>query len=118
MASLLGVFTTIFNDFSPPGDTGYTLTGMETLVAANRDELVGTVNGTGTFARDVSHGTDLVTITGGTGRFANAWVVYRDVHGPNDWVGAHPGQHPAHRSPWTTAWRSGWEWAATRYRRT
>ena len=48
-------------------------TGSIALVAANGDELVGTLTGQGTaIAPNVAHIIENVTITGGTGRFAGA----------------------------------------------
>jgi hypothetical protein len=75
--TLLGAFTTIDNTtFTPTGPPGpvipFEITGTTAFVAANGDELLGTVNGTGDIADSVARGTNVVTITGGTGRFANA----------------------------------------------
>ena len=48
-------------------------TGAITLVAANGDELAGTLTGQGTaIAPNVAHIIENVTISGGTGRFAGA----------------------------------------------
>jgi hypothetical protein len=77
--SQLGAFTasTAFEltptGFSPP-IVPYDTTGTATFVAANGDKLVGTVTGTGTINIDTnqSSGMNVVTITGGTGRFADA----------------------------------------------
>jgi hypothetical protein len=55
---------------SVTGNT-FTLTGTETLVAANGDKLFATVTATGTFTGS-SEVTTVSTITGGTGRFADA----------------------------------------------
>jgi hypothetical protein len=77
-ASLLGAFTASGPfQYVPTGGLPvipYDLTGAVTFVAANGDELFGTVTGTGTIDTNinVSNGTTVVTITGGTGRFADA----------------------------------------------
>ena len=63
--------TTFHNDFhiSLAGDV-FTLTGTDTEVAANGDELFSTFTVTGTVSTGQSTGT--FTITGGTGRFTDA----------------------------------------------
>lgn len=58
----------------------YTLTGTETLVAANGDEVVGTVHGSGVNNSGATSGTNVVTITGGTGRFADASGFYTETY--------------------------------------
>jgi hypothetical protein len=52
----------------------YDLSGTTTLVAANGDKLFGTVSGAGTvnLATGQASGVNVVTITGGTGRFTGA----------------------------------------------
>ncbi len=74
----LGLFTSSmdfslnFTGFSPP-TSPFEITGTTTFVAANGDKLFGTVTGTGSLDSDgTSSGVNVVTITGGTGRFANA----------------------------------------------
>jgi hypothetical protein len=59
--------------YSPPF-VPYELSGSITFVAASGDQLFGTLTGTGVFDGDtnMAQGTNLVTFTGGTGRFANA----------------------------------------------
>jgi hypothetical protein len=72
--SHLGRFT-FHNDF-----TSFTLTGPDTfsftltaiIVAANGDEIFTTATGTGTLTATGSEATLVSTITGGTGRFADA----------------------------------------------
>jgi len=67
--------TTFTNDF-----TSFTLTGPDTfsftltavIVAANGDEIFTTATGTGTLTPTGSDSTLVSTITGGTGRFADA----------------------------------------------
>ena len=67
--------TTFTNDF-----TSFTLTGPDTfsftltaiIVAANGDEIYTTATGTGTLTPTGSETTLVSTITGGTGRFADA----------------------------------------------
>ena len=63
--------TTFHNDFtiSLTGDT-FTLTGTDTEVAANGDEVFSTFTVTGSLSTGESTG--VFTITGGTGRFADA----------------------------------------------
>jgi hypothetical protein len=63
--------TTFHNDFtiSLAGDT-FTLTGTDTEVAANGDEVFSTFTVTGSLSTGESTG--VFTITGGTGRFADA----------------------------------------------
>ena len=77
-ASQLGAFTASGPfQYIPTGGLPvipYDLTGAVTFVAANGEELFGTVTGTGTIntLTNRSYGTNFVTITGGTGRFADA----------------------------------------------
>ena len=63
--------------FNPPF-VPYTVTGTQTAVAANGDKLFGTLNGVGVndTATSTASGTNVITITGGTGRFANATGSY------------------------------------------
>jgi hypothetical protein len=77
----LGAFIAIDSDsFTPngPGPTviPYTVTGNETMVMANGDQIFGTVAGTGVNDSGATRGTDVVTITGGTGAFAFATGSY------------------------------------------
>jgi hypothetical protein len=83
--SHLGAFTgtadLVFTPFGLPPLFPYTVTGTETLVAANGDTLFGTVDGTGlnNTADLTAQGTNVVTITGGTGRFADATGTYTET---------------------------------------
>ena len=56
----------------------YTVIGTQTVVAANGDQLFGTLNGVGVndSATSAASGTNVITVTGGTGRFANATGSY------------------------------------------
>jgi hypothetical protein len=66
---------TFHNDFSGFTITGTTFTWTQTatIVAANGDEIFATAVGTGTLLPDgTSEATLVSTITGGTGRFADA----------------------------------------------
>jgi DNA-binding beta-propeller fold protein YncE len=75
--TLTGVLS--FTALGPPPSIPFTVTGTETLVAANGDEIFGAVSGTGTATPGHSHGTSLVTITGGTGRFSDARGFYTET---------------------------------------
>ena len=57
--------------FALVGSNGFTFTGTETTVAANGDKLFSTTSGMGTLGPPTST-TVVHTITGGTGRFADA----------------------------------------------
>jgi hypothetical protein len=63
--------------FNPPL-VPYSVTGTQTLVAGYGDRLTGTLSGVGVNNIDTSaaSGTNVITITGGTGRFANATGAY------------------------------------------
>jgi hypothetical protein len=84
--SHLGAFTgtadELFTPLGLPPLIPYTLMGTETLVAANGEELFGTVNGTGlnNTVGLTAQGTNVVTITGGTGRFAGATGTYTETY--------------------------------------
>jgi hypothetical protein len=69
--SHLGAFTfhNDFTGFTVTGDT-FTWTQTATIVAANGDEIFATAVGTGTLS--AGEATLVSTITGGTGRFADA----------------------------------------------
>jgi hypothetical protein len=55
------------------GPTTFTYTGTDALVAANGDELFSTFSGSGIFtSATTTQSTQVNTITGGTGRFADA----------------------------------------------
>jgi hypothetical protein len=70
--SLLGAVTTSQNaQFALVGPNGFSWTGTETIVAANGNELFTTVSGSGTLGPPIQS-TAVHTITGGTGRFADA----------------------------------------------
>jgi hypothetical protein len=59
--------------FSFTGPATFRYTGTDTVVAANGDELFSTVSGSGAFTSPTtSESTQVNTITGGTGRFADA----------------------------------------------
>lgn len=70
----------LFTPLGLPPVIPYAITGTETLVAANGDELFGTVNGTGVNNSGATSGTNAVTITGGTGRFADASGSYTETY--------------------------------------
>jgi hypothetical protein len=57
--------------FALVGPNGFSFTGTGTTVAANGDKLFTTTSGTGTFGPPIVT-TSTTTITGGTGRFADA----------------------------------------------
>ena len=63
--------------FNPPF-VPYAVMGTQTVVAANGDQLFGTLTGVGVndIATSAASGTNVITITGGTGRFANATGSY------------------------------------------
>ena len=55
------------------GPDTFDVTGSVTITTANGDELFGTVSGSGTTdASGDAQGTNVITYTGGTGRFENA----------------------------------------------
>ena len=62
----------LFTPLGGPPVIPFDLTGTATLVAANGDQLFGTYTGTGVNNAGGSTGSNLVTITGGTGRFTGA----------------------------------------------
>ena len=89
VGSLLGAFkitnsgSIMGTGFIPPSFVPFTTTGTQTVVAANGDQLTGALTGTGVIDDDLgtssggtSSGTNVITITGGTGRFANATGSY------------------------------------------
>ncbi|HEY1508699.1 MAG TPA: hypothetical protein VGF93_06845 [Solirubrobacteraceae bacterium] len=82
--SHLGAFIAIGNEsltpLGAPPVIPYRLTGSETLIMANGDNVFGAVNGTGVNNSGATSGTNLVTITGGTGRFANAAGSYTETY--------------------------------------
>jgi hypothetical protein len=82
--SHLGAFTATGSEslapLGPPPVIPYALTGTETLTAANGDKLFGTVDGTGVNNAGATNGTNVVTITGGTGRFADASGSYTETY--------------------------------------
>lgn len=82
--SNLGAFTATgsesFTPFGLPPMIPYTLTGTERIVAANGDKLCGTVKGTGVNNSGNAHGMNTVTISGGTGRFADATGSFTETY--------------------------------------
>jgi hypothetical protein len=70
--SLLGKVTGTSNEqFALVGANGFTWTGTGTVVAANGDKLFETISGAGTFGPPMQS-TRMDTVTGGSGRFAEA----------------------------------------------
>ena len=71
----------------PPN--GFTWTGTGTIVAANGDKLFTTISGVGTFGPPLQS-TRVDTITGGTGRFADAsgTFTYTSISGSQSIVGS------------------------------
>jgi hypothetical protein len=59
--------------FTVTGPTTFTYTGTDTLVAANGNEVFSTLTGSGAFtSTTTTQSTQVNTITGGTGRYADA----------------------------------------------
>jgi len=79
--SHLGAFTGSASLVTTVVGLSYTLTGTQTLVAANGDKLLGNLSGNGVL--DLALGTltdtNVVTITGGTGRFNDAIGTYQET---------------------------------------
>jgi hypothetical protein len=65
-------FTNDITSFTLTGPDTYSLTLTAVIVAANGDEIYTTATGTGTLTPTGSETTLVSTITGGTGRFADA----------------------------------------------
>jgi hypothetical protein len=63
----------------PAAPFPFTVTGTETLRAADGSELFGSLAGSGENTGVATEGTNLVTITGGTGRFADASGSYTET---------------------------------------
>jgi hypothetical protein len=81
LGSFTGTADLSFTPLGPPPIIPYTLSGTETLVAADGSELFGDVSGTGTnTGTGVVSSTNDVTITGGTGRFANATGSFTETY--------------------------------------
>jgi hypothetical protein len=82
--SHLGAFVSFGHEwFTPLGRSPvipYTITGTETLVTATGDELFGNVSGTGVNNSGAASGTNVVTITGGTGGLAGATGFYTETY--------------------------------------
>ena len=77
-ATHLGRFTATFNfDIHLGVMRPSTTTGSFTLIAANGDSISGTLTGQGTALNGVVTIVETATITGGTGRFANATGSFR-----------------------------------------
>jgi hypothetical protein len=72
------------HDFLTPHGPGpvipYSITGTETVIVANGDQLFGAVTGTGVNNSGATQGTDVVTITGGTGGFSGATGSYTEKY--------------------------------------
>jgi hypothetical protein len=70
-----GTFSHAFT-VTPTGPTTFTIQGVETFTAANGDELFTTFSGSATVSGfgvgETGHVTGVITVTGGTGRFAGA----------------------------------------------
>jgi hypothetical protein len=75
--------------FALVGPNGFSWTGTGTIVAANGDKLFTTISGVGTFGPPLQS-TRIDTITGGTGRFADASgaFTYTSVSGSQSIVGS------------------------------
>ena len=82
--SHLGAFVAVGNElFTPlgaPPVIPYSITGTETVVARNGDELFGSVTGTGVNKSGATRGTNVVTVTGGTGTLAGATGSYTETY--------------------------------------
>jgi hypothetical protein len=66
--------------FIPTGPATFIYAGTSALEAANGDELFSTVTGSGTFTSSTTaESTQVNTITGGTGRFADASGTYSET---------------------------------------
>jgi hypothetical protein len=65
-------FTNDFTSFTVTGPDTFSFTLTAIIVAANGDEIFTTATGTGTLTPTGSESTLVSTITGGTGRFADA----------------------------------------------
>jgi hypothetical protein len=80
--SHLGAFVALGNEsYTPlglPPVIPYSVTGTETVVAKNGDELFGSVTGTGVNNSGATKGTNVVTVTGGTGALAGATGTYTE----------------------------------------
>ena len=84
--SHLGAFVAFGNELLTPLGASpvipYSIAGTETIVAKNGDELFGNVTGTGVNNSGATSGTNVVTITGGTGALAGATGAYTErYHG-------------------------------------
>ena len=82
--SHLGEVLVLSHDFltplGPPPIIPYSITGTETVILANGDQLFGSVTGTGVNNSGATSGTDLITITGGTGGLAGATGSYQETY--------------------------------------
>ncbi len=65
--------------FTLTGASTFSYTGTRTFVAGNGDKLFSAITGKGTFTRTSAKSTETDTITGGTGRFAQASGTYTDT---------------------------------------
>jgi hypothetical protein len=72
------------NDFltphAAPPVIPFTVTGTETVIVANGDQLFGSVTGKAVNNSGATSGMDVVTITGGTGGFAGASGSYTETY--------------------------------------
>ena len=82
--SHLGAFVAFGNELLTPLGASpvipYSITGTETVVATNGDQLFGSVTGTGVNNSGATRGTNVVTITGGTGALAGATGSYTETY--------------------------------------
>lgn len=82
--SHLGAFVALGNDLLTPLGASpavpYSITGTETVVTTNGDDLFGSVTGSGVNKAGATRGTNVVTITGGTGALAGATGSYTETY--------------------------------------
>jgi hypothetical protein len=80
----LGEVVVLANDALTPHGLGpaipYTITGTETVIVATGDQLFGTVIGMGVNNNGATRGMNVVTVTGGTGRFTGATGSYTEKY--------------------------------------
>ena len=78
LSHLGAVTSSSIQQYALVGSNGFSFTTTATIVTANGDELFTTSSGTGTFGPPIQT-TGVVTITGGTGRFADASGTYTNT---------------------------------------